>query len=108
MTGKNRIMIYGPKGDGAYVVEFRTADGDVLSISIPRTRGPSNGHRKVAVVVFGGKFPTPWGCSPANSPTDLSAAVGPKNGPPMPEQAALTPRSIDHGLASKLVPRACR
>ena len=40
MTGKNRIMIYGPKGDGAYVVEFRTADGDVLSISIPRTRGP--------------------------------------------------------------------
>jgi hypothetical protein len=31
MTGKNRIMIYGPKDDGAYVVEFRTADGDVPS-----------------------------------------------------------------------------
>jgi hypothetical protein len=31
MTGKNRIMILRPKGDGAYVVEFRTADGDVLS-----------------------------------------------------------------------------
>ena len=28
MTGKNRIMIYGPKDDGTYVVEFRTADGD--------------------------------------------------------------------------------
>jgi hypothetical protein len=30
MTGKNRIMIYGPKDDGTYVVEFRTAEGDVL------------------------------------------------------------------------------
>ena len=35
MTG--RIMIYGPKDDGTYVVEFRTAEGDVLAISIPRT-----------------------------------------------------------------------
>jgi len=25
MTGKNRIMIYGPKDDGTYVVGFRTA-----------------------------------------------------------------------------------
>jgi hypothetical protein len=37
MAGRNRIMIYGPKDDGTYVVEFMTADGDVLSISIPRT-----------------------------------------------------------------------
>jgi hypothetical protein len=37
ITGKNRIMIYGPKDDGTYVVEFRTAEGGVLSISIPRT-----------------------------------------------------------------------
>jgi hypothetical protein len=37
MTGKNRIMIYGPKDDGSYVVEFMTAAGDVLAISIPRT-----------------------------------------------------------------------
>src|SRR5262245_46607 len=36
MTGRNRIMIYGPKEDGSYVVEFRTADGDVLAISIQR------------------------------------------------------------------------
>jgi hypothetical protein len=28
---------YGPKDDGNYVIEFRTAEGDVLSISIPRT-----------------------------------------------------------------------
>jgi hypothetical protein len=37
MTGKNRIMIYGPKDDGTYVVEFMTANSDVLAISIPRT-----------------------------------------------------------------------
>jgi hypothetical protein len=35
MTGKNRIMIYGPKNDGTYVVEFRTAAGEALAISIP-------------------------------------------------------------------------
>jgi hypothetical protein len=37
MMGKNRIMIYGPKDDGTYVVEFKTVAGDVLAISIPRT-----------------------------------------------------------------------
>jgi hypothetical protein len=36
MSGKNRIMIYGPKEDGTCVVEFRTSEGDVLAISIPR------------------------------------------------------------------------
>ena len=30
-------MIYGPKNDGTYVVEFRTAAGETLAISIPRT-----------------------------------------------------------------------
>jgi hypothetical protein len=29
-TGKNRIMIFGPKIDGTYVVEFRTAEGEAL------------------------------------------------------------------------------
>ncbi len=27
MTKHNRIMIHGPKADGTYVVEFKTADG---------------------------------------------------------------------------------
>ena len=35
--GKNRIMIYGPKDDGTYVVEFKTDAGQTLAISIPRT-----------------------------------------------------------------------
>jgi hypothetical protein len=40
-TGKNRIMIYGPKDDGTYIVEFRTAAGEALAISIPRSGGLS-------------------------------------------------------------------
>jgi hypothetical protein len=36
-TGKNRIMIFGPKSDGTYVIEFRTAAGESLAISIPGT-----------------------------------------------------------------------
>ena len=35
-AGKNRIMNFGPRDDGTYVVEFRTAAGEVLAISIPR------------------------------------------------------------------------
>ena len=37
VSDKNRVMIYGPKDDGTYVVEFRTAAGEALAISIPRT-----------------------------------------------------------------------
>jgi hypothetical protein len=36
-TGNNRIMIYGPKNGGTYIVEFRTAAGEALAISIPST-----------------------------------------------------------------------
>jgi len=31
MAGNNRIMIFGPKSDGTYVVEFRTAAGDTIA-----------------------------------------------------------------------------
>jgi hypothetical protein len=37
VTGKNRIMIYGPKNDGTYIVEFKTAGGEGVAISIPAT-----------------------------------------------------------------------
>jgi len=37
-AAKNRIMIYGPKDDGTYVVEFRTAAGDALAVPIPMTK----------------------------------------------------------------------
>jgi hypothetical protein len=28
-------MIYGPKSDGTYIIEFRMADGESLAISVP-------------------------------------------------------------------------
>jgi hypothetical protein len=37
-TGKNRIMIFGPKDDGTYVVEFRTAAGEALRDLYPGRR----------------------------------------------------------------------
>jgi len=36
VTNKNRIVIYGPKPDDTYVIEFETADGQTLAISMPR------------------------------------------------------------------------
>jgi hypothetical protein len=35
MIGKNRIMIYGPKHDGTYVIEFMAANGETLAITVP-------------------------------------------------------------------------
>ncbi len=37
VIAKKRVMIYGPKTDGTCVVEFGTAEGESLTISIPRT-----------------------------------------------------------------------
>jgi hypothetical protein len=34
-AGKNRIMIFGPKNDGTYIVEFKTDAGEALAISVP-------------------------------------------------------------------------
>jgi hypothetical protein len=28
-------MIYGPKNDGTYIVEFKTSEGEALAISVP-------------------------------------------------------------------------
>jgi hypothetical protein len=36
VTSMNRIMIYGPKADGTYLVEFRTAAGEALANWVPR------------------------------------------------------------------------
>jgi len=53
-TGKNRIMIFGPKTDGTYVVEFRTVAGEVLAISIPRTEGRMGLQTRVSMNANGG------------------------------------------------------
>jgi hypothetical protein len=36
-TGRKLIIIFGSKNDGTRVVEFRTTEGEVLAISIPRS-----------------------------------------------------------------------
>ena len=40
----NRIMIYGPKEDGTYVVEFKTAEGEALA-----NRAEKRSHRAQAL-----------------------------------------------------------
>jgi hypothetical protein len=34
-NGRNRIMIYGPRNDNTYIVEFKTADEEALAINVP-------------------------------------------------------------------------
>ena len=53
-VGMNRIMIYGPRTDGTYIVEFKTAAGEALAISIPRTE---------AAVIRHFQMHMPAGCS---------------------------------------------
>ena len=38
---KNRIMIFGPKDDGSYVVEFKTAEGGALATAQRGARDPA-------------------------------------------------------------------
>jgi hypothetical protein len=40
--GKNRIMICGPKADGTYIIEFKTAAGEALAISSKRCLVPQS------------------------------------------------------------------
>jgi hypothetical protein len=37
-------MIYGPKNDGTYIVEFRTAEDEALAISIPGSEAAVSRH----------------------------------------------------------------
>jgi hypothetical protein len=74
-TGKNRIMIYGPKNDGTDIVEFRTAAGEALAIS-RSVNSPPLPQRKDIPSKANGGLPsgfTPaycrlWQCSLGNNP----------------------------------------
>jgi hypothetical protein len=57
LKGKNRIMIYGPKDDGTYVIEFRTAAGESLAISIQGAGGPKS---EIQASLFGGAAGRPY------------------------------------------------
>jgi hypothetical protein len=64
-TGKNRIMIFGPKNDGTYVIEFRTDAGAASPVGTPwmwtllfdyhEDRTPTHGYeptREAAMAAF--------------------------------------------------------
>jgi hypothetical protein len=80
--GKNRIMIFGPETDGTYVVEFRTAEGKSLAISIPRTETAAIRHFQermphglfVPDVPSGtfGALPNEGHCAPEDAPRTLA------------------------------------
>ena len=55
------------KEDGSYVVEFRTADGDVLAISIPR-------NETAVIKHFRSECPT--GCSGRTTPVRYRGPLG--------------------------------
>ena len=38
---QDKITIHGPKTDGTYIVEFKTADGVALAFSVPKGGGAS-------------------------------------------------------------------
>jgi len=54
MTG---IIIYGREADGTDLVEFKTAVGKSLAISIPRTEAAVTGHFQERTVVVDPKIP---------------------------------------------------
>ena len=48
MTQQDKISILGPRDDGTYVVEFRTAAGERLAISVPETKAEVLKHFQAA------------------------------------------------------------
>ena len=51
-------MIYGPKNDGTYIIEFRMADGESLAISVPAGAGAPYCAFAPATQAVGAKMPT--------------------------------------------------
>jgi hypothetical protein len=92
--GQNRIMIFGPKEDGPYLVEFRTAAAEALAISIPenrdRSRSPLSGTNALRAVRAGGDLTDQVGLATEVNcqPCPLSATTPPvrcSRGPEEPE-----------------------
>ena len=59
---QDKITIHGPKIDGTYTVEFKTADGVVLAFSVPKGGGTA------VLEYFQDKMP--YGPRGARCPTD--------------------------------------
>src|SRR5262249_60219162 len=50
MAQQDKISILGPREDGTYVVEFRTAAGERLAISVPETKATVLKHFQAALM----------------------------------------------------------
>src|SRR5262249_4439079 len=50
MGEQDKISILGPREDGTYVVEFRTAAGERLAISVPETKATVLKHFQAALM----------------------------------------------------------
>ena len=59
MAQQDKISILGPRDDGTYIVEFRTAAGERLAISVPETKATVLKHFQAATA--GPHAPTPDG-----------------------------------------------
>jgi hypothetical protein len=59
MAQQDKISILGPRDDGTYVVEFRTAAGERLAISVPGTKAAVLKHFQAATAEP--HIPTPHG-----------------------------------------------
>jgi hypothetical protein len=61
---QDKITIHGPKNDGTYIVEFKTADGVALAFSVPR------GGEAAVLEYFQDKMP--YGLAVPNVPRTIS------------------------------------
>jgi hypothetical protein len=65
---QDKITIHGPKTDGTYIVEFKTADGVALAFSVPRGIGTA------VLEHFQDKMP--YGLAVPDVPRSPSSATG--------------------------------
>src|SRR6266436_1720313 len=57
MTQQDKISIIGPRDDGTYVVEFRTAAGKKLAITVPETKTAVLKHFQAATAELHAPIP---------------------------------------------------
>lgn len=58
MTQQDKISIIGPRDDGTYVVEFRTAAGKKLAITVPETKTAVLKHFQAATAELHAPIPS--------------------------------------------------
>jgi hypothetical protein len=96
MNGKNRIMIYGPKADGTYLVEFKTAAGESLAISVPGSEAAGLRHFQARM---------PYGLIVPDVREEPLAPPGPPFPSSLKGRTTRAVRLLDGPAISRLAPR---